>query len=55
MVVDGTDDPVEVIVRIHESDQVQTDSHTIIFDPWRSYPKSDNVVYYGYPSKPSSD
>ena len=27
--------------------QAFTGSSTIIFDPWRSYPKADNVVYYG--------
>ena len=51
MIVDGIDDPVEVIVRVHESDQITTDTKTTIFDPWRSYPKADNVVYYGYYTK----
>jgi UDPglucose 6-dehydrogenase len=46
-VVHGFDNPVEVIVRVHESDQITTDDKTVIFDPWRSYPKSANVVYYG--------
>ena len=45
----GVDTPVEVIVRVHESDQFSADKSTIIFDPWRSYPKADNVVYYGAP------
>jgi UDPglucose 6-dehydrogenase len=45
----GIDTPVEVIVRVHESDQFSADDNTIIFDPWRSYPKADNVVYYGAP------
>ena len=45
--VNGIDTPVEVIVRVHETDQVSADDNTIIFDPWRSYPKADNVVYYG--------
>ena len=45
----GVDTPVEVIVRVHESDQFSADNSTIIFDPWRSYPKADNVVYYGSP------
>jgi len=45
----GVDTPVEVIVRVHESDQFSADNSTIIFDPWRSYPKADNVVYYGAP------
>ena len=45
--VNGFTTPVEVIVRVHESDSVTADNSTIIFDPWRSYPKADNVVYYG--------
>jgi len=47
--VNGIDNPVEVIVRVHESDEFKTDDKIIIFDPWRSYPKADNVVYYGAP------
>jgi len=43
----GIDTPVEVIVRVHESDEFTTDEKTIVFDPWRSYPKANNVVYYG--------
>ena len=43
----GIDTPVEVIVRVHESDEFTADDKTIIFDPWRSYPKAENVVYYG--------
>ena len=46
-IVNGLDTPVEVVVRIHESDQVSADNSTIIFDPWRSYPPADNVVHYG--------
>ena len=46
-IVHGFDNPVEVIVRVHESDQITADNKTIIFDPWRSYPKSENVVHYG--------
>ena len=45
--VNGIDTPVEVIVRVHESDQISADDKTIIFDPGRSYPKADNVVHYG--------
>ena len=47
-VVNGIDTPVEVIVRVHETDQFSADNKTIIFDPWRSYPPADNVVYYGF-------
>jgi len=46
-IVHGFDNPAEVIVRVHESDQITTDDKTIIFDPWRTYPKAENVVYYG--------
>ena len=46
-IVHGFDNPVDVIVRVHESDQVSADDKTIIFDPWRSYPMAENVVYYG--------
>jgi len=45
--VHGIDNPVEVIVRVHESDQFTADENTTIFDPWRSYPKAENVVHYG--------
>ena len=45
----GIDTPVEVIVRVHESDQFEADESTIIFDPWRTYPKANNVIYYGHP------
>ncbi len=45
--VNGIDTPVEVVVRVHESDLITADNHTIIFDPWRSYPQAENVVYYG--------
>ena len=46
-IVQGFDTPVQVIVRVHESDQFTADDNTIIFDPWRSYPMAKNVVYYG--------
>jgi len=46
-IVNGLNNPVEVIVRVHESDQITADNSTVIFDPWRTYPKADNVVYYG--------
>ena len=47
MIVDGMDEPVEVVVRVHESDEITADDKTVIFDPWRSYPKAANVVHYG--------
>ena len=46
-IVNGFDTPVQVVVRVHETDVITADNNTIIFDPWRSYPKADNVVYYG--------
>jgi UDPglucose 6-dehydrogenase len=46
ILANGIDTPVEVVVRVHESDKVSADSSTIIFDPWRTYPKADNVVHY---------
>jgi len=46
-VVQGFDTPVEVIVKVHENDQVQCDDSTKIFDPWRSHPPADNVIHYG--------
>ena len=45
--VNGIENPVEVIVRVHESDEFTADNKTIIFDPWRSYPLADNVIHYG--------
>ena len=45
--VNGFDTAVEVIVRVHETDNITADNTTIIFDPWRTYPKANNVVYYG--------
>ena len=45
--VNGIDNPVEVIVRVHESDEFTADDSTIVFDPWRSYTKAENVIYYG--------
>ncbi len=47
-IVDPFTDPADVIVRVHETDKFTADETTIIFDPWRSYPKANNVVYYGY-------
>ena len=40
-------DSVEVVVRVHETDNCPTNNNIIIFDPWRSYPNANNVVYYG--------
>jgi len=46
-IVNGFENPVEVIVRVHEDDQVTADENTVIFDPWRTYPQAKNVVHYG--------
>lgn len=46
-IINGSDTPVEVIVRIHESDEFTADDSTVIFDPWRTYPNAKNVVHYG--------
>jgi UDPglucose 6-dehydrogenase len=46
-IVNGLNNPVEVVVRVHESDQITADNSTIIFDPWRTYPEAPNVIYYG--------
>ncbi len=45
--VNGFDNPVQVIVRVHPNDEITADNTTIIFDPWRSYPPAENVIYYG--------
>lgn len=37
----------EVIVRVHQTDDIEAGENTIVFDPWRSYPPASNVVYYG--------
>ena len=45
-IVQGFDSPVQVVVRVHESDKITADANTIIFDPWRTYPPAQNVVYF---------
>ena len=47
LIASQQDDSVEVIVRVHESDKIINNSTVKIFDPWRSYPQADNVIYYG--------
>ena len=46
-IANGFDEPVQVIVKVHETDEIVVDNSMIIFDPWRSHPKAVNVVYYG--------
>ena len=48
LIASQQDDSVEVIVRVHEIDAIIDNSKRIVFDPWRSYPQADNVIYYGY-------
>ena len=48
-IVQRSNTKVDVIVRVHETDEIITDNNNniIIFDPWRSYPQANNVIYYG--------
>lgn len=53
-VVTGIDNDIEVIVLVHSTDQIVTEvyekiarNQITIFDPWRTYPKAENVVHYG--------
>ena len=43
----GNAEKIDVIVRVHEEDKFTTDDSVVVFDPWGTYPKSKNVVYYG--------
>jgi UDPglucose 6-dehydrogenase len=47
LIASQPDDNTEVVIRVHESDNIVDNGKTIIFDTWRSYPSADNVVYYG--------
>jgi len=47
LIASQQDTAVEVIVRVHEGDIFVDNSKCIIFDVWRTYPPSGNVVYYG--------
>jgi UDPglucose 6-dehydrogenase len=47
LIASQPDDNTEVVIRVHESDNIIDDGKTIIFDTWRSYPQANNVVYYG--------
>ena len=49
----GLTKPIDVIVRVHESDNFSTDSTTVVFDPWGTYVSNDpdlKIVHYGKPS-----
>lgn len=46
-IASGIDQTVQCIVRVHETDLIPTQDKAVIFDPWRTYPTADNVVYYG--------
>ena len=39
--------PFDVAVIVHKDNTVPKNEKAIIFDPWRTYPKDNNVVYYG--------
>jgi hypothetical protein len=47
LIASRQDTAVEVIVRVHESDNIVDNGKIIIFDPWRSYTPASNVIYYG--------
>jgi UDPglucose 6-dehydrogenase len=47
LIASQQDTAVEVVVRVHESDNIIDNGKIIIFDPWRSYPIAPNVIYYG--------
>jgi UDPglucose 6-dehydrogenase len=47
LIASQPDDNTEVVIRVHESDNIIDNGKTIIFDTWRSYPYASNVIYYG--------
>jgi UDPglucose 6-dehydrogenase len=47
LIASQQDDSVQVIVRVHESDNIVDNGKIVIFDPCRSYPPAPNVIYYG--------
>jgi UDPglucose 6-dehydrogenase len=47
LIASQQDTAVEVVVRVHESDNLVDNGKIIIFDPWRSYTPAPNVIYYG--------
>jgi UDPglucose 6-dehydrogenase len=47
LIASQQDDFVQVIVRVHESDDILNNGTVKIFDPWRSYTPAPNVIYYG--------
>ena len=46
-IVQQSDAKMDVIIRVHEQDKIEVNHNITIFDPWRTYPKANNVVYYG--------
>lgn len=55
ILVNGFDNPIEVIVRVHPEDQFTVDEKTVVFDPWRLYYTSNpnvKVVHYGKTRSP---
>jgi len=47
LIASQQDTAVEVVVRVHESDNIIDNGKIIIFDPWRSYTPAPNVIHYG--------
>ena len=47
LIASQQDDSVQVVVRVHESDNIVDNGKIVIFDPWRSYTPAPNVIYYG--------
>jgi UDPglucose 6-dehydrogenase len=47
LIASQQDTAVEVVVRVHESDNIVDNGKIIIFDPWRSYTPAPNVIHYG--------
>ena len=47
IIVDGDHDDASVDQIVTEVYEKIARNQVTIFDPWRTYPKGDNVVYYG--------
>lgn len=47
LIASQQDATVQVIVRVHETDQFVDDGKCVVFDTWRTYPAAANVIYYG--------
>ena len=47
IIVDGDHDDATVDQIVTEVYEKIARNQVTIFDPWRTYPKADNVIYYG--------